>query len=251
MHHPNLKQKKMKRTLILTAIIALAASFASAQQTSGTIVYEITTDVEKMMQWFMPDRKMDTYSWKEEWKFRKSKAELKFTASETLYEPIVEETMDRWGGATEEHTIYSNKEKNKVCYVIRQMGKLSIVDDSIPKMKWKVTNAMKEVAGHICMSATYNDTIMGQEITAWFALDMPIPYGPDVYHGLPGMILQIDLYGGGQIYAAKTITMSDTPVKIDKPKYKKKTKTMTVAEYQAQVYKFMQDMKKRPGGMMF
>ena len=105
MHRPNQKQKKMKRTIILTAIIALAASFASAQQTSGTIEYEITTDVEKMMQWFMPDRKMDTYSWKNEWKFRKSKAVLKFSPSETLYEPIVEETMDRWGGAAEEHTI--------------------------------------------------------------------------------------------------------------------------------------------------
>ena len=241
----------MKKITILTAIIALTATIATAQQTSGTIQYEIINDMEKMMKWFMPDRQMDTYAWKNEWKIRKSKAELKFTASETLYAPIVEETQERWGGAAEEHTIYSNRDKNKVCYIIRMMGKLSIVEDSIPKMKWKVTNAMKEVAGHICMSATYNDTIMNQEVTAWFALDMPIPCGPDVYQGLPGMILEVDLYGGGQVYAAKTITMSDTPVKIDRPKHKKKAQTMTVAEYNAQTYKFMQEMKKRPGPMMF
>ena len=58
----------MKKITILAAIIALTATIATAQQTSGTIQYEITTDMEKMMKWFMPDREMSTYAWKNEWK---------------------------------------------------------------------------------------------------------------------------------------------------------------------------------------
>ena len=240
----------MKKT-ILTIAIAITATIAMAQQTSGTIEYEIVMDIEKMMKFFMPERASDVNALPSQWKMRKSKAELKFSETATLYSPIEEETSEpQWGPGSQNNNIfYCNNEKNKMCNVIEIMGKKYIIEDSIPKLKWKVTNAMKEVAGHICMSAVYNDTIMGREVTAWFALDMPLPYGPESFYGLPGMVLSIELYNGGQTYTAKKITMSNSQLKVDKPKYKKKSTVYSYADYQQTVYNFVQQSKKRKGGM--
>lgn len=241
----------MKRT-ILTIAIAIAASIAMAQQTSGTIEYEIVTDVEKMMKFLMPERASDVNALPSQWKIRKSKAELKFSETATLYTPVEEETNGpQWGSNQNDNIFYCNYEKNKMCNIIELLGKKYIIEDSIPKLKWKVTNAMKEVAGHICMSAVFNDTISGREVTAWFALDIPQPYGPVSYYGLPGMVLAIDLYNGGQTYTAKKITLSDNQQKIDKPKYKKKNTIYSYAEYQKIVYDFAQQSKNRKGPPMF
>lgn len=242
----------MKKT-ILTIAIAITATIAMAQQTSGSIEYEIVMDIEKMMKFLMPERASDVYSLPSQWKMRRSKAELKFSEAATLYSPIEEETNEpQWGSDSHNNIFYCNKEKNRMCNIIEIMGKKYIIEDSIPKIQWKVTNAMKEIAGHICMSAIYNDTIMGREVTAWFALDMPLPYGPESYYGLPGMVLGIELYNGGQTYTAKKITMSNSQLKIDKPKYKKKSTIYSYADYQQTVYNFVQQSKKRNGRpMMF
>ena len=99
------------------------------------------------------------------------------------------------------------------------------------------------------MSANYNDTIMDRVVTAWFALDMPLSYGPENFQGLPGMILQIEMYNGATVYTAKKINFTESQ-KIDKPKVKKKTPKTSYSEYEQSIYKTMQENKKNKRPMM-
>ncbi len=237
------------KKIFLTSIATVIVTLLSAQQNAGTIEYEVIINIENAIRCFSPDAKIDTYAWRDEWKVRKSKAEFKFSPEETYYTPMEseEEMPGGWSQRANEYILYTDLKKERICNVIRTMGKLYVIEDSLPKMKWKITNAMKEVCGHICMSATYYDTLKNVDATAWFALDMPLPYGPDVYTGLPGLVLEVDLCNGTKVYTAKKITLSETSPDIDKPKYKKKVQKVNYAEYQQVLYNLIQENKKRPG----
>ena len=59
------------------------------------------------------------------------------------------------------------------------------VKDKLFKHNYTVTNETKNVLGYLCKKAIFNDGAY-----AWFAVDLPIPAGPDTLHGLPGLILE-------------------------------------------------------------
>src|SRR3712207_1960357 len=46
------------------------------------------------------------------------------------------------------------------------------------------------VSGYLCNKAQIN--YAGRNYTAWYAIDIPIPYGPFKFWGLPGLILKIE-----------------------------------------------------------
>ena len=103
---------------------------------------------------------------------------------------------------------------------------------------------MKEIAGRICMNASYYDPVREKEIIAWFALDLPISIGPNKYCGLPGMILEINEANGAVVYTATSIIFSEEEIEIAKPVVKKGRKNITQAEYDKKVLDFINECKK-------
>ncbi|GFZ79627.1 hypothetical protein GCM10011531_06890 [Aquaticitalea lipolytica] len=69
----------------------------------------------------------------------------------------------------------------------RDVG-FNYVKDSIPKIKWKILKETKEIGSFVCVKAICN--FRGRDYTAWFSLDIPLPYGPWKLQGLPGLILE-------------------------------------------------------------
>lgn len=62
-----------------------------------------------------------------------------------------------------------------------------LIADSTFNRQWKIEKEYKEIMGMSCQKATSADTI-----TAWFAIDVPIPDGTHTYGGLPGLIMALD-----------------------------------------------------------
>lgn len=62
-----------------------------------------------------------------------------------------------------------------------------LIADPTFNRQWKIEKEYKEILGMNCQKATSADTI-----TAWFAIDVPIPDGPHTYGGLPGLIMALD-----------------------------------------------------------
>ena len=115
---------------------------------------------------------------------------------------------------------------------------------------------MKEVAGRICMNASCYDSLKSKEVVAWFALDLPIPAGPDRYCGLPGMIMEINEANGALVYTATNVLLSEEMMEIKKPEVKKKRKVIDYQEYNTIISKYIAECKKmqRPyfwGGLGF
>lgn len=59
----------------------------------------------------------------------------------------------------------------------------------LPEWKLDSTGATKELLGYHCARATLD--FHGRHYTAWYAADIPIPYGPLKFRGLPGLIMEI------------------------------------------------------------
>lgn len=62
-----------------------------------------------------------------------------------------------------------------------------IVESPVPRYDWKVSSDSKEIMGLKCYRATLHDVVM-----AWFCPEIPVSEGPDVYAGLPGLILDLE-----------------------------------------------------------
>lgn len=123
----------------------------------------------------------------------------------------------------EKMLIHTNITEKKRLDNLEILGKAFIFDDDLPKIKWKILNEIKEVAGYVCMKAETIDTIKNQKIIAWYTSEIPVSLGPESYGGLPGLILEIDKNDGCAIITASKITLNsiNLPIKIPKKKGKK------------------------------
>lgn len=100
------------------------------------------------------------------------------------------------------------------------MSKIYNVKDSLPNYNWKIESETKQIGGYLCNKATslklvtkqelkeYQDSKLQQQknstdffeikepketiITAWYTPEIPINQGPEMYWGLPGLILEIN-----------------------------------------------------------
>lgn len=104
-------------------------------------------------------------------------------------------------------------------------------------------NDMKEVAGHVCMNAYREDTLKKQKIYVWFALDIPVPSGPERLGGLPGLILEADVNDGGMLITADKIELKKLTNELEAPK-KVKGKKVNEAGYNEVIRKHMEEKRK-------
>jgi len=71
------------------------------------------------------------------------------------------------------------------------IDKAFIISDTLSNYNWILTNKEKKVSGFNCFSAETTD-LFGNKILVWFTSDVPISNGPGDFHGLPGLIIQVE-----------------------------------------------------------
>lgn len=62
-----------------------------------------------------------------------------------------------------------------------------------PKAVWKITQESKIIGGYLCYKAEYQNPLYKyKKPIAWFAPKIPASYGPKIFTGLPGLILELE-----------------------------------------------------------
>jgi len=234
----------MRKTVFLSLSI-LAANFCFAQE-NGIVTYTVTHDWTKKMATCEHISKAERERAAYVWGGREyvETAELKFNENEYRFELKEDEGASTYRWRKEDYIIYRDREKAETFDVMTLLNKEYVIQDTLVCQQWKIKNDMKEIAGRICMNASFYDSVKGKEVIAWFALDLPIPIGPDRYCGLPGMILEINEANGAVVYTATTILLSDEKVAIVKPTVKKKVKNISNNEYIKIVTDYINECKK-------
>lgn len=234
----------MKKIIIVLITIIIHAN-VKGQVTEGIVKYQITFNWTKRMAPlnFISKQEKERIEYQYgnlfEWKQFNL---LYFNEKESKYIESDEKAQDEGGYSwkKEKYEIHKYFAKNTQKDILEIFGKVHIIEDSLPNLGWKIKNDIKEVAGHICMNASREDTVKLQKIEAWFALDIPIPAGPERYFGLPGMILELNVNDGAMLIEAQNISPKKLTNELDFPA-KLKGKKITEKEYFDIVSKRMQE----------
>jgi GLPGLI family protein len=144
---------------------------------------------------------------------------LSFNQSESFYRE--EESLDDGGNAYRagylaatsgyvSNGIYKNTENKTFIEQREFLGKLFLVKDSLPKFNWKLENESKKIGDYTVFKATMIRKIDSTDyrmintqnfksdgniiVTAWYTPQIPVHSGPDIYGGLPGLILELNIY---------------------------------------------------------
>lgn len=88
---------------------------------------------------------------------------------------------------------------------------LLLIKAKVSDLKWQFDfKTAKKIGEYTCYKATTtkkvlmsSGNIVSQPITAWFCPELPYPFGPTEFAGLPGLILELEYYDKTVIYADK------------------------------------------------
>jgi len=86
--------------------------------------------------------------------------------------------------------LFIDFEKEESCVLLEFMTREFRIEDSLENRAWKLQSERKKIGEYICMKATA--LLDGDEITAWFTPEIPVPAGPAGYYGLPGLVLAVE-----------------------------------------------------------
>lgn len=132
---------------------------------------------------------------------------------------------------------YKNLETNDHVRYSNSLGKPFNVKIKKNKYQWKITTETKKIGNYLCYKAIgtyeeYNalkDDYSSFNPVVWFTNQIPVPFGPEDFNGLPGLVLEATNNGQTFIYAEsielEKYTDSDYPIK------KPKAKEITSQEY--------------------
>ena len=243
----------MQKLFLLLLVITAFQSAAFAQETpnpepitEGTIRYLVTHNWTKKMEalTYMSKQRKEraAYMWgsRSEWRvytlLHFNPTQTKYLDSEERAEP------DDEGYSWRKETFFTTRNfaENTIHDAFVMQGKTYLVQDSLRCQDWKILNDLKEVAGHLCMNASWEDTLKEQKIIVWFALDIPHSGGPERLCGLPGLILEADVNNGAMVVSADRIETKKLTTELALPK-KLKGKKSTEAEYRTALKKVIDD----------
>ncbi|NWJ52975.1 MAG: GLPGLI family protein [Bacteroidetes bacterium] len=231
----NVQLSKLIKTFIL-AVLILFSTLSYAQKLEGTIHYVKTENIAKKMAVldYLSKQSIEvfTYSYTHVYGMgneSKNYSILYLNATQTKYEDT-EENDRVYGYQKTDYTITRDFSKQTLHDIIEVLGKTYIIEDSLRAPKWIIMNEMKEIAGHICMNAFYDDTLKKQKVVAWYALDIPIGGGPERYFGLPGLMLEVDINDGALVITADRINLKKLTTELNFPK-KAKGKKIKEKDY--------------------
>jgi GLPGLI family protein len=208
--------------LILSIFMMLVSVQLSQAQIveKGIITYERRTNIGKQ---FKDAPFMKNIPEKD--KIRKEQFSLAFNDSVAKFSFIEPDVEDPMSWATIKNSVYTNlNQENRKVYM-DLMGSTVIIDDSLAKHTWILTDRTREIAGFNCTRAIWkkNDST---NIYAWFTTDISPSIGPESIRGLPGAVLGLATEDGGVVYfATKVEKMDPSAVQLEEPKKKGKKYT--------------------------
>ncbi|EDP98115.1 GLPGLI family protein [Kordia algicida OT-1] len=197
---------------------------------------------------------------------------LTFTPYESLYkqeEKLAAPTPKTSGmqimvvGDGQSATLYKNTKENRYANQQEILGKKFLVQDKLENKEWKLGSETKFIGQYQCYKATrtievekitsfsVNDdsddkktTKENVTVTAWYTLDIPVNSGPEMYWGLPGLILEVN-DGTQTIVCSKIVLNPKNKVSIKEPT---KGKKVNQAKFQEIMEKKSKEMMERYRG---
>lgn len=255
------------------SICFLAASFLlKGQAVSGIVVYQSArqTDLELKSAEIAPAQEKQIKQMMQQY-FQKE-YELRFTPTESYYrekEKLQKEGQMNFGGFAGMFGSSSERYKNlstDTTIAYREFFSRKFRVGSQPSSyQWKLTQEQKSIGRYTCYKATIEKEVERQTMTmqegeltdttvidtqrteVWYTPQIPVSNGPSIYHGLPGLILEV--HDDDLTLLAKSVTLN--PEEQVQPAPPSEGKAVTEEEYNTirrEKLKEMKEMYQGRGG---
>ena len=99
-------------------------------------------------------------------------------------------------------------------YSFDRLARSILIEETLPKFTWVMSNESKVIAGYPCKKATLLNS--ERPVDAWYTEQINVSNGPKEYYGLPGLILEIK-EGDEVITAEKVMLFPVDNIKIEIP----------------------------------
>ena len=183
---------RIKIYFIAIAIFAIANLHAQQFISKAIIEYEVKANIKKTM---------GNNSWEEMLKenlptFKTGYYTFTFADNKSVYK------FDHWDAGPKMPEFLRKSDEENVWYYDYNAGKFNMqknvwgsnfnIEDSIPKLEWRITNENRVIAGFNCRKAVAKifDSVY---VFAFYTDEILIPGGPCSINGLPGMILGVTI----------------------------------------------------------
>ena len=210
----------MKTKLILAATLIFIGNLVFAQNAhftySGTIEYEKSVNTFAIIKRLYADRlnegflqtAFEQYK-KTQPQFKVLKSKLAFGDNKTMFTPIPPDaasgTFFNLPMTDQNSTIFTDLGNHNLTAQKTVFEETFLLKDSLRKIKWKITDETRDIAGYTCRRA--NGLMMDSiYVVAFFANQIPVSGGPESFSGLPGMILEVALPHENLIWRATKVT---------------------------------------------
>jgi len=84
---------------------------------------------------------------------------------------------------------FASSSSQQLFIVFKNNKQQNILLDDLRVLSWQITNETKQLKGYQVVLA--KTTFRGRSYNAWFSPDVPIPFGPWKFKGLPGLIFEV------------------------------------------------------------
>ncbi|GAB3365930.1 GLPGLI family protein [Arachidicoccus ginsenosidivorans] len=193
-----------KRALLLIFLsILFAINIGKAQYAQfigeGTIIFKKRINLDALIKKrfydkndYITNKLITDYKASYPSSFRTIEYSLNFNKDRSIYSRLTNRTADedlRIGEVEGcDNIILTDFKKKKLDINLPVSGQHFFISDTLPKIVWKITNEVRDIAGFSCRRA--NGLMMDSlYVVAFFTPQIPVPSGPEIANGLPGMIL--------------------------------------------------------------
>lgn len=241
----------MKRTAstCLILFLALVTALPSVAQ-EGTVIYKETRKLEielppamaHMADQFPSERTANyALSFNEFASLMQSAPEAEEEGEGPAMEiPSGDGTVQiRFGGAGQnEDATYIDFDEQQTIEKKDFLGRTFLIEGDAHTLPWRLTDERSEFLGYVAQKAVaMRDTVA---VEAWFTPEIPVPAGPSMYGGLPGLILVLTIDDGRTSYVAEEVTLAALEEPIEAPKKGRKVSSEEFKEIVEEKMKEMQ-----------
>jgi len=210
---------------LLTALCLLLACCAGAQP---RFFGKVKIEFEKTVAVHAYYKSVDP-GWYEEIRERLPQTAITYhefigDTSSSLYRPGREAQMDPrfwYRPVADRNVVHTDYRQAKVTAQLPVYEQTYLMEDSLTRIRWKLTADTRVVAGYECRKAIgiLDDSVA---IFAFYTDEILIPGGPERVQGLPGMILGMGVPRLHTTWFATKVDVFDVPMQAVKPATKGK-----------------------------
>ncbi|WP_299547076.1 GLPGLI family protein [Seonamhaeicola sp.] len=263
----------MKKTIILFGILSAFFISATAQDFQGVATYKTKRKLDVQLDSTQMNSEMHQRMIAMLKKQFEKTYLLTFNKEASVYKEDEALEAPQTGGmrmvvmtAGGSDILYKNIKENRYVSQSEVLGKIFLVKDQLEKQDWTLKKDTKFIGDYTCHKATMKRMVPVVEsgisingdrdlndlndeapemkevtVTAWYTMQIPVNSGPARYHGLPGLILEVN-NGEETIVCSKIVLNPKEKVAVKEPT---KGKEINQKDFEAVVEKKMQEQAEK------